>query len=95
VLSNGTVSTEIDNPKLIKKYEKGIRLLQKQLSNKKLHSYNRNKLIKKLAKKQRKLANAREDALQKASNEIIKSGNIIVIEDLNVEGMVQNHNLAN
>ena len=91
VLSNGI---EINNPKLIAKYEKGIKILQKQLSRTKKHSYNRNKIRKKLAKKQRKLANARKDNLHKASNEIVKSGDIIVFEELNVQGMVQNHNLA-
>ncbi len=57
-------------------------------------SYNRAKIRKKLSKKQRKLANARKDSLHKASNEIVESGNIIVFEDLNIQGMVQNHNLA-
>ncbi len=91
VLSNGV---EIENPKLIAKYEKGIKTLQKLLSRTKKHSYNRAKIRKKLAKKQRKLANARKDNLHKASNGIVESENIIVFEDLNVQGMVQNHNLA-
>ncbi|MCL4325422.1 MAG: transposase [Candidatus Thermoplasmatota archaeon] len=94
VLTDGIEVKEIDNPKLIAKYEKGIKTLQKQLSRTKKHSYNRNKIRKKLAKKQRKLANARKDNLHKASNQIVESGNIIVFEDLNVQGMVQNHNLA-
>ncbi len=80
VLSNGI---EIDNPKLINRYEKGIKTLQKQ-----------NKIRKKLAKKHRKIANARKDNLHKASNEIVNSGDIIVLDDLNIKGMVQNHNLA-
>ena len=91
VLSNGV---EIENPKLIAKYEKGIKTLQTLLSKSKKHSYNRAKIRKKLAKKQLKLANTRKDSLHKESNQIVKSGNIIVFEDLNVQGMVQNHNLA-
>ncbi|MCL4325956.1 MAG: transposase [Candidatus Thermoplasmatota archaeon] len=94
VLTDGIEVKEIENPKLIAKYEKGIKTLQKQLSRTKKRSYNRNKIRKKVAKKQRKLANARKDNLHKASNQIVESGNIIVFEDLNVQGMVQNHNLA-
>ncbi len=94
VLTDGIEVKEIDNPKLIAKYEKGIKTLQKQLSRTKKRSYNRAKIRKKVAKKQRKLANARKDNLHKASNQIVESENIIVFEDLNVQGMVQNHNLA-
>ncbi len=82
------------NPKLINRYEKGIKTLQKQLSRTKKHSYNRNKIRKKLAKKHRKIANTRKDNLHKAYNEIVNSGDIIVLDDLNIKGMVQNHNLA-
>ena len=91
VLSNGV---EIENPKLMKKTEESIKIAQRELSKKKKGSKNRLNAKQRMAKRQRKLARERKDNLQKAANQIVKSGDIIVFEKLNVQGMTQNHNLA-
>ncbi|PYB68193.1 transposase [Thermoplasma sp. Kam2015] len=90
-LSNGIA---IENPGFIKKVEKRIRRLQKQLSRKQNGSKNRSKHILKLQKEYMKLRNMREDFDDKISTAIAKQYDTIVIEDLNVHGMMQNHHIS-
>ena len=40
------------------------------------------------------MTNKRKDALHKLSSTLVKENQIICVEDLNVNGMVRNHNLA-
>jgi putative transposase len=47
-----------------------------------------------LARLHRKIANARKDFAHKVSDRITKSANVIVLETLNVAGMLKNHSLA-
>lgn len=49
---------------------------------------------KKVALVHEKIANQRNDFLQQESTKLIRENQIIGIEDLNVKGMVKNHNLA-
>ncbi len=49
---------------------------------------------KKVALIHEKIANQRNDFLQKESTKLIRENQIISIEDLNVEGLLQNHKLA-
>jgi putative transposase len=57
-------------------------------------SKNRKKEILKLKKKYRKLKNMRKDFLDKVFTAIAKHYDIIIIENLNVQGMQQNHHIA-
>jgi len=84
----------VENPRLVKKVKKRIKKLQKQLSKKQKGSNNRKKAILKLQKKYRKLKNMREDFLDKVSTAIAKQYDTIIIENLNVQGMQQNHHIA-
>ncbi len=52
------------------------------------------KIRKKIAKLWQKLKNIRNDHLHKISRKIIDENQVIVIEDLNVSGMLRNHCLA-
>ncbi|MGC8673440.1 MAG: RNA-guided endonuclease InsQ/TnpB family protein, partial [Thermoplasmata archaeon] len=90
-LSNGIA---IENPRFMKKVEKRIKKLQKQLSRKRKGSNNRRKLILKLQRKYRELRNMREDIYDKVSTAIAKRYDTIIMEDLNVKGMMQNHRIA-
>lgn len=85
---------KISNPKYLAKSEKKIAKLQRQLSRKSKGSNNRNKARIKLARAWEKIINQRTDFLQKLSTELIRNYDIICLEDLNVGGMVKNHNLA-
>jgi len=84
----------VENPIFVEKVEKRINKLQKQLSRKRKGSNNRGKLILKLQKAYRKLRNMREDFLDKVSTAIAKRYDTIIMEDLNVQGMMRNHHVS-
>jgi len=90
-LSNGE---SVDNPKWIRTNEKQLKKTQKQLSKKVKGSKNRNKVRLKLAKLHEKIKNRKQDYLHNITTKIINENQVIVIEDLNVKGMMKNHKLA-
>lgn len=57
-------------------------------------SKNREKARIKLAKLYEKLTNKKENYLHHVVNELLNENQVIVIEDLNIDGMMKNHNLA-
>ena len=78
-----------------KKFEtKKIKMLQRQLSRKEKGSNNRNKARIKLAKLYKRINDKKQYYLHSVSNSLIDENQIICMEDLNVKGMVKNHNLA-
>ena len=91
VLSNGKA---YKNPKHLRKSEKRLAKLQRDLSRKQIGSSNRNKARIKVAKLHEKIANQRMDFLHKKSTEIIRKNQAIIIEDLKVKNLMKNHNLA-
>jgi putative transposase len=91
VTSDGT---EYPNHKHLRKSEKRLVRLQRQLSRKTKGSNNRNKARIKVAQFHEKVANQRQDTLHKLSTEIIRQNDIICIEDLAPKNMVKNHKLA-
>lgn len=91
ILSNGI---KIPNLKYLAKSEKRLVKLQRELSRKPKGSSNRNKARIKVARCYEKITNQRKDFLHKLSTQFVRDYDNICIEDLNVEGMVKNHNLA-
>ncbi len=90
-LSTGEVFKSM---KPYKKAQNKLAKLQRQLSRKVKHSSNWYKAVVKLAKQHRRVANIRLDALHKLTTYLAKNHGIVVIEDLNVSGMLANHKLA-
>jgi len=90
-LSNGIA---IENPRFVTKIEKRINKLQEELSRKEKGSSNYRKHVLKIGKKYMKLRNEREDFQDKISTAIAKQYDTIIMEDLNVQGMQQNHHIA-
>lgn len=82
------------NPKAIKKYEKKLAKLQRQLAHQEKRSQNYNKTRKKIALCHEKITNTRKDYLHKISHEIISENQVIVLENLAIKNMVKNHHLA-
>ena len=91
ITSDGEI---VNNPKILKQYEKKLTKLQRQLAHKQKGGNRFRKYAKKIAKLHEKIRNIRTDFLQKLSTQIIKENQLIISEDLNVKGMVQNHCLA-
>jgi putative transposase len=91
VLSDGT---KIPSQKFGRKHNRRIRFEQRHLSRKKEGSRRWNRQSYRLARWHRKVANCRKDFLHKLSTDIAKNHGMAVVEDLNIVGMVKNHNLA-
>lgn len=93
VCSTGEV---FDNLKSLYKNERKLKRLHRELSRRKKGGKNREKTKKKLAKACVKVSNIRKDNTHKCSTNIVKNNpSVLVIEDLNIKGMVKNHCLAN
>ena len=84
----------VANPKYLKKSEKRLTKLQRDLSRKQKGSNNRYKARLKVAKLHDKIANQRKDFLHKLSTKLIRENQSIAIEDLRVSSMMKNHKLA-
>jgi len=91
VCSDGTV---FENIKTTKKYAKKLTYEQRQLSKKKKSSNNKAKQKKQVALVHEKIRNIRRDNTHKLTMQIVKNNGIIVIENLNISGMIKNHNHA-
>jgi putative transposase len=76
------------------KLEKQVKRLQKSVSRKQKGSASRRKAVVRLARKHLELTNLRNDLLHKLTTGLVQDYEPIVIEDLNVKGMVKNHHLA-
>lgn len=91
VTSNGNV---FENIKIKRNNEKKLKRLNQLLSRKQKNSKNRNKSRIRLAKFHEKLNNVKENYLHSIINQLLNENQVIVIENLNVSGMMKNHNLA-
>lgn len=91
ITSDGEI---FENKHFFKKQENKIKKLQKQLIRKVKGSNNRDKARIKLAKVYERLVNQRENYIHSVVNELLKYYDTICMEDLNVKGMLKNHNLA-
>ena len=90
-----TSEGEVFNNLHFKKSEtKKIKRLQHWLSKKQKGSNNRNKARIRLAKVYKKINDRKQYYLHAVSNSLIDENQVICMEDLNVKGMVKNHNLA-
>jgi putative transposase len=90
-LSNGK---SIENPKYYREYEAQLARVRRGFSRKKKHSKNWYKQLRKVHRIHNKIANSRKDFQHKESTKIVNHNDIICLEDLNIRGMVKNHNLA-
>ena len=86
--------TAFENPRALKKALKKIKRLQRIVSRRQQGSANHQKAVQQLAKAHYRVANIRKDALHQATTWLAKAKSAIVLEDLNVIGMLKNHNLA-
>ena len=85
---------KFENKHFLKKQENKIKKLQRQLSRKVKGSNNRNKQRIKIAKAFEHLVNQRENYIHYVVNKLLTKYDTIFMEDLNVSGMLKNHNLA-
>ncbi|MBD2502181.1 RNA-guided endonuclease InsQ/TnpB family protein [Anabaena azotica] len=90
VMSNGEKAVSPNYSKTDRK----IRKLQKKLARQQKDSKRRNNTRVKIAKLHNQIADTRKDFLHKLSTKIVSENQAIVLEDLNVSGMVKNRKLS-
>ena len=94
VLATCSDGTVFEDPKALKAGTRRLRMLQKLVPRKVKGSNNRRKAVRKVARQHYRISCVRKDALHKASDAITKRCSVVVLEDLNVAGMLKNHCLA-
>lgn len=91
ITSDGDV---FENKHFLKKEEKKLKRLQKQLSRKVKGSNNSEKQRVKIAKLFERMTNKKEAYIHYVVNKLLTSYDSIFMEDLNVKGLLMNHHLA-
>ncbi|GAA3093136.1 hypothetical protein GCM10020001_005750 [Nonomuraea salmonea] len=85
---------EVAGPKALRAGLRKLRRLGRTLSRKVKGSNNRRKAADRLARHHARVANVRADALHKATTALAAQYATVVVEDLNVNGMLANRRLA-
>jgi putative transposase len=86
--------TYFENPHALKSALSKLKRLQRVVSRRQKGSVNRQKAVKQLAKAHFRVSNIRKDALHQATSYLAKTKSAVVLENLNVSGMMKNHHLA-
>ncbi|MGK7924805.1 MAG: RNA-guided endonuclease InsQ/TnpB family protein [Spirulina sp.] len=94
IVNDGEKTAKYANPKHIAKHEKNLKRKQQKLSRKTKGSKSRDKARKLVARVYERVSNSRQDFLHKLSRKLVDENQVIVVENLNVKGMVRNHCLA-
>jgi putative transposase len=91
-----TLSTgeKITNPRHEKADRERLAKAQRNLARKAKGSANRAKAKVKVARVHARITDRRKDFLHKVTTRIVRENQAVVIEDLNVQGMIRNHSLA-
>jgi len=84
----------IANPRHLQRRARNLARYQRRLARCQPGSANRAKAKAKVARAHRKVRAARQDFLHKTSTSLVRENDVIVIEDLNVAGMLRNRRLA-
>ncbi len=79
---------KVKNPRHLKKHAHSLAEAQRALARKKRGSTNRKKCKRTLSKKHRKVSNSRKDFHYKTAKRLVRNFQTIVMEDLNIKGMI-------
>ena len=85
---------KIANPRHLEHKARGLARYQRRMARCQKGSANCRKAAAKVARAHRKVRNARRDFLHRASTRLVRTADLIVIEDLAVRNMVRNRHLA-
>ena len=91
ITSNGE---KFENKQFYRKQENRLKKLNHKFAKTQLTSKNHQKIRVKIAKLNEKIKNQRIWYIHHIVNQLLNENQVIVMEDLNVSGMMQNHNLA-
>lgn len=90
-LSNGE---KIPNPRFFRSEETELCRVQRKLSNAPKGSLERKKALKVVERVHERIANKRYEFAHQVSHSLVNRFGLIAFEDLNIKGMVHNHNLS-
>jgi putative transposase len=85
---------KVNNPKFLQKQMLRLKFLHRQHSKKKKGGKNRVKSKLKIALCHEKVVNQRKDFLHKLSTKLVSENQTLCFENLNMTGMMKNHNIA-
>ena len=88
-VTNDFGSYKVEHPKYLRCGEERLRRLQKSFSRKQKGSKNSEKSRSRLARQHAYISNARNDFLHKLSKAIIDENQVVVVEDINVKGLLK------
>ncbi|NET25999.1 MAG: IS200/IS605 family element transposase accessory protein TnpB [Okeania sp. SIO1I7] len=94
ITHDGSKTAKYANPKYHQKHQKNLARKQAKLARKKKGSISRQKARKLVARIHERISNTRQDFLHKLSRKIVNDNQVVVVENLNIKGMVCNHKLA-
>ncbi|BAY47920.1 transposase, IS605 OrfB family protein [Scytonema sp. HK-05] len=101
IVHDGSEATKYSNPKHLKRHEKNLARKQKKFARVETRhgasvqeTNSRNKYRKLVAKVHERVSNSRQDFLHKLSRKLVDDSQVIVVENLNVKGMVRNRKLS-
>src|SRR5512133_3004295 len=84
----------VENPRWYRNAQAKLRILQRRVSRRKIGGANRRKAVLALQYQHAYIANSRKDFLNKVAHSLITRYDQIVLEDLQITGMVRNHHLS-
>lgn len=87
-------SEKFENKQFYRKQENKLKKLNRKFAKTQLTSNNHQKIRIKIAKLNEKIKNQRSWYMHHIVNQLLNENQVIVMEDLNVSGMMQNHKLA-
>jgi putative transposase len=85
---------QIRNPRHLERKARKLARYQRRMTRCRRGSANRAKAAAKVARAHPKVRNARQDFLHRTSTRLVRGNDLIVIEGLNVAGLVRNRHLA-
>ena len=94
IVHDGEEATKYSNPRHLKRHEKNLAKKQQKLARKTKGSKTREKFKKLVAKVHERVSNTRQDFLHKLSRKLVDESQVIVVENLNVKGLVRNRKLS-
>ena len=94
IAHDGTKTSKYNNPRHFKKHARNLARKQQKSARKQKGSRSRAKAKKLVAKIHARISNARQDYLHKLSRKLTNESQVVVVESLNIKGMVRNHKLA-
>ena len=94
IVHDGEQVAKYANPKTNQRHENNLRRKQQKLARKTKGSKTRERYRKFVAKVHERVSNTRQDFLHKLSRKLVDESQVIVVENLNVKGMVRNRKLS-